>query len=488
MNRSPSASGLLPLPGAPSSSWALYRARLAALLQNTEVSVVVAFWLFGLINNILYVLLLSAAQDLLVGTALPKAAVLLADVLPSFLTKLLAPYVVHRIPYAVRILACVALSVAGMLLVAAAPASAQGDGGDMNETGAVGMKMLGIVLASLSSGAGELSFLGLTHYYGAASLAAWGSGTGGAGLVGAGLYVVLTGWIGLGVRQSLLVAAVLPGVMLVAFFGVLPRARLEGWRKEYEPLDEDADVPAVVVTRRDGERDVVMVVGDDEFGDVPAAAASSSLLAPGPSVASTAFSTHYHGVAGGKHSFWANLRRARALFVPYMLPLLLVYVAEYTINQGVAPTLLFPLEQSPFSEFRAFYPFYGFLYQLGVFISRSSTPFVRIHHLYLPSLLQVANLVLLTLHALLDFIPSVYLVFALVFWEGLLGGAVYVNTFAEIMERVPVEDREFSLGATSVSDSGGICVAGFLGMAMEVWLCRWQVSHGRDYCQRIEAS
>jgi len=169
-----------------------------------------------------------------------------------------------------------------------------------------------------------------------------------------------------------------------------------------------------------------------------------------------------------------------------MLPLLLVYIAEYTINQGVAPTLLFPLERSPFSEFRAFYPFYGFLYQLGVFIARSSTPFVRIHHLYLPSLLQVANLVLLTLHALFDFIPSVYLVFVVIFWEGLLGGAVYVNTFAEIMENVPIQDREFSLGATSVSDSGGISIAGFLGMAMEVWLCDWQVQRGRDWCRRIK--
>ncbi|KAJ4289285.1 battenin CLN3 protein [Collariella sp. IMI 366227] len=191
-------------------------------------------------------------------------------------------------------------------------------------------------------------------------------------------------------------------------------------------------------------------------------------------------------LADVKTSFWGNVRRARALFFPYMLPLLLVYVAEYTINQGVAPTLLFPLAESPFSEFRAFYPFYGFLYQLGVFISRSSTPFIRIHHLYLPSLLQVANLVLLTLHALLTFIPSVYLVFVVIFWEGLLGGAVYVNTFAEIMENVPAQDREFSLGATSVSDSGGICIAGFLGMALEVWLCRWQVAHGRDYCRRIE--
>lgn len=35
----------------------------------------------------------------------------------------------------------------------------------------------------------------------------------------------------------------------------------------------------------------------------------------------------------------------------YMIPLFLVYLAEYTINQGVAPTLLFPLAESPFKHF-----------------------------------------------------------------------------------------------------------------------------------------
>jgi battenin len=167
-----------------------------------------------------------------------------------------------------------------------------------------------------------------------------------------------------------------------------------------------------------------------------------------------------------------------------MLPLLLVYIAEYTINQGVAPTLLFPLRETPFQHFRAFYPTYNAIYQVGVFLSRSSTPFLRIHHLYLPSLLQVVNLVVLTLHALFNFLPSVYFVFAIVFWEGLLGGLVYVSTFAEITDRVPQADREFSLGATTVSDSGGICVAGFLGMVLEVGLCNWQVRRGRDYCQK----
>jgi battenin len=173
-----------------------------------------------------------------------------------------------------------------------------------------------------------------------------------------------------------------------------------------------------------------------------------------------------------------------------MLPLLLVYIAEYTINQGVAPTLLFPISSSsphnpPFRAYREFYPFYNLLYQLGVFISRSSTPFIRIHNLYLPSFLQMGNLVILISQSIWDWIPTVYLVFIVVFWEGLLGGAVYVNTFAEIMDHVPESDREFSLGATSVSDSGGICVAGFVGMLLEPALCGWNVRHGRTMCKKF---
>lgn len=168
-----------------------------------------------------------------------------------------------------------------------------------------------------------------------------------------------------------------------------------------------------------------------------------------------------------------------------MLPLLVVFVSEYVINQGVAPTLLFPLYTTPFNNFRAFYPAYNAIYQVGVFISRSSTPFFRVHHLYLPALLQMVNLAILTTHSLFNYIPSVWIIFAIIFWEGLLGGLVYVNTFAEIADRVPEEEREFSLGATTVSDSAGICIAGFLSMPWEMLLCRYQMIHGREYCRQV---
>ncbi|QUC16287.1 uncharacterized protein UV8b_00528 [Ustilaginoidea virens] len=452
-----SSSGLLPpLPGTPASSWSAYQARISSLLKHAEIRVVVAFWLLGLINNVLYVIILSAAQDL-VGSSVPKGVVLLADVLPSFLTKLFVPYFIHRVPYRLRVLVFIALSAFGMLMVALTPPSES-----------VSVKMVGVVLASLSSGGGELSFLGLSHYYGHISLVGWGSGTGAAGLVGAGLFVVLTDWCKFSVRDSLLLSACLPALMFVSFFFILPQGPLHA-------LQHHKDYDYATVPDSDAH--------DDQLEHVPQGAVSSSLLAPASSLVHPACSAH----PGDAPSLKKNLQRAKSLFIPYMAPLLLVYVAEYTINQGVSPTLLFPLESSPFDEFRGFYPFYGFLYQLGVFISRSSTPFFRIHNLYAPSLLQVGNLALLILQSLYFFIPSVYVVFIVIFWEGLLGGAVYVNCFAEIMENIPASEREFSLSATTVSDSGGICIAAVLSILIEPTLCAYQVAHGRDWCRRIEA-
>ncbi|CAZ82591.1 unnamed protein product [Tuber melanosporum] len=457
--QSPLPSIRLPVPGAPSSSLAVYKARFKAAFVGADPRICAAFWLFGLINNVLYVIILSAALDL-VGPTLPKAIVLLADVVPSFLTKLIAPYFVHLIPYRMRILILVALSFTGMQLVA--------------WPDSLPVRLFGVVLASVSSGLGELSFLSMTHYYGAFAVPFWSSGTGGAGLIGAGLYVFATSWIGFSVGGSLMVFGLLPTIMLIAFFGILPLAPLRGGNG-YEPL-------------RDGDE----IIDPDLEGD----GATSGLLASSGCPASghtfpavnVSYSAGEKTFAGQVDVAWrgfrANFRRTRRLFLPYMLPLLLVYIAEYTINLGVAPTLLFPLASMPFKNYRDAYPMYNTIYQTGVFISRSSTPFFRVHGLYLPALLQVANLVLLVLHSQYNFLPSIWIVFIVVFWEGLLGGLVYVNTFAEITDNTPEDEREFSLGATTVSDSGGICVAGFISLWLEMYLCRWQVDRGRDYCRQ----
>ena len=102
----------------------------------------------------------------------------------------------------------------------------------------------------------------------------------------------------------------------------------------------------------------------------------------------------------------------------------------------------------PFKSIRDAYPTYQTLYQLGVFLSRSSSTFYRIHNIYLPSIIQFCILCFLILQSLFVVIPSIYPLFFLIFFEGILGGLVYVNAFHEVQDREDVDgDREFALGA-----------------------------------------
>jgi battenin len=235
------------------------------------------------------VIILSAALDL-VGPAVPKGVVLLCDVIPSFLTKLCAPYFIHKIPYNVRILVFVALSACGMLIIALTP--------PLQDSRTIAIKMCGVMLASLSSGGGELSFLGLTHFYGQFALAAWGSGTGGAGLIGAGAYAIATNTLHIDPRTSLLVFAFLPLVMLFSFFIVLPLgplragvAKHRGYEALYTAEDDDDEDVAEPEQERDG-----------LLSSSIHSASTRNVASKSPKAA--------------LDNFKANLNRARGLFFP----------------------------------------------------------------------------------------------------------------------------------------------------------------------------
>jgi battenin len=191
--------------------------------------------LTGLINGALYHIILSAALDI-VGPSIPKGMVLLVDVLPCFVAKLFAvPLNFHKVPYWFRIIAFVALSTSGMLLIALSPDDRSGT--------SIAVKLVGIALASVSAGGGDLSFIGLTHHYGHLSLAAWSSGSGATGLLGSGAYVAATVWLGYSVKSSLLLFSLLPVILLLTFFVILPNASMQVIHSEglndYEPIVSD---------------------------------------------------------------------------------------------------------------------------------------------------------------------------------------------------------------------------------------------------------
>ena len=389
----------------------------------------ISFFAFGLLNNILYVVILSAAVDL-VGAQVPKATVLLADIVPSFLIKLTAPFFIQWVSYHHRILILVGLSSIGMLLIG------------FSSQERLTTKIAGICMASLSSGLGEFTFLQLTHFYDrGSSIAGFSSGTGSAGLLGSFVYMFLTSVLNVKTWLVLIIFALLPLAFLFVFYGVLPTM-------EVKVMDVESEA------------------GDDQIQGYFAKKPLSRKVV-----------NHFSG----------TVNKAASLFFPYMLPLGLVYICEYVINQGISPTLLFPLESVPswlLSSYRDFYVVYGFLYQLGVFFSRSSVSLgIRIKNLYLLAILQAFNVIIVTFQSLYDSpFASLLTLSFLIFYEGLLGGFLYVNTFMSVSEQMPAHMREFSMGCVGISDTFGVMVAGCISWFIEPFLCQLQVKRGKDWC------
>lgn len=158
--------------------------------------------------------------------------------------------------------------------------------------------------------------------------------------------------------------------------------------------------------------------------------------------------------------------------VKYMIPLALVYFAEYFINQGLLELVNI---RGTFLTHSEQYRWYQLDYHIGVFISRSSVNLIPIRKLWLLPILQFVNVVIFSFEAYYQFMPSVWIVFAFVLFEGLVGGSSYVNTFYRITREVPESDREFSIGFASMSDSIGIAIAGGVSMPVHDILCRSKI-------------
>lgn len=418
-----------------------------ALFVTESRRIFLSFCIFGLLNNVLYVVILSAAVDL-VGSSTPKAVVLLADIIPALIIKALAPFFIHLVPYYTRIWLLVIVSTVGMLIIS------------LSHQDAIYEKVFGIALASLSSGFGEVSFLQLTHYYPEKySIGGFSTGTGAAGILGSFLFLLLTNILAIPIWITLLSFAVAPLGFILAFYALLP-----------SPLPSYEEIPSEEINgielSPDGFTESNLRVHEGQELNQKAPLDLDSL----------------------KNHVFDTLSKIRPLFMPYMLPLCSVYISEYIINQGISPTLLFPLLDLPqwlFSTYRDIYVVYGFLYQLGVFISRSSTSFgFRVKQLYLLSLLQFLNVIVALFQSLYN-VPfsSIWLLLALIFYEGLLGGLLYVNTFMLVSEQVSKDRREFSMGCVGISDSFGIMIAGCINWRLEVALCNHQVEGGREWCR-----
>ncbi|KNZ79134.1 Protein BTN1 [Termitomyces sp. J132] len=426
----------------------------------------VSFFLFGLLNNVLYVIILSAALDL-VPPSTPKGIIAFVNIAPALVAKVGWPYLLKgHIRYTKRLMGCCLLSSLGMIVVAAFD--------NLN------MRLLGISFASFSSGLGELTFLQLSTTYTPPSLAGrsvgyFASGTGAAGLVGAFLWWEVRS---LGVRVGVGLSSIMPWIIPIVYFFLLPHTYEDATSPAEHSIIPYAPLPAT----------------EDEIGEegfVP--------------------SGRKRGVSLSANDKW---RLVKPLLVKYMLPLFIVYLLEYTINQGIAPTLLYPVPNAKdhpvLSKFihtiRDYYPLWQLVYQTTVFLSRSSItlgiPPLPANLLFTPAVLQALIFVILAFDSAVGLFPdddgaiSIVTVFLLISLEGVCGGLAYVNVFYRINQERPdpqsmhdvertKQEREFRIGSIGFADSCGILLAAVVAVPTEVTLCKTQINRGKMLCKGL---
>ncbi|XP_014786537.1 battenin isoform X2 [Octopus bimaculoides] len=393
-----------------------------------------AFWIFGLCNNFAYVIMLSAAHDILkeeenkkqnqsdtfqnnsstfgnttadsgskylICNEIGTGAILLADILPALLIKLSSPLYIQKLSYNLKVTIIIATTTLSFILVSAASN--------------VIFSIIGVCFASFSSGLGEVTFLSLTSFFHKNVVSTWSSGTGGAGIFGALSYAGLT-MLNLSPRHTILVMLIIPAIFAFSYFVLLQK-------------------PPVLQT-----------LGTD--------VSHSMLLNSSPP--RLMLNTR------------EKLVRIGAV-VKYMLPLCLVYIAEYYINQTLFELLYFNKIWLKSAEQ---YRWYQVDYQIGVFIARSSVNLFHLKFLWLPVILQMGILAILQTQVLFHYIKSFWIIIAVIFIEGVQGGLAYVNTYYRMSQEISPEYLEFSIGVTCVADSMGIAIAGLISIPAHNSICR----------------
>ena len=438
-----------------------------------------AFWLLGLFNNAAYVIMIAGAVTI---SSSAVGLVYLCAVLPGIILKATAPYWIHKISYSVRIIIASVLMASSYTTVAWTTTRTP--------------QLFGVVLASLQGSLGEASCLALTsHYNSQATITMWSSGTGFAGVFGYTWVALLHVALQWSFDNTLMAAQTTVIAFLFTYFVLLesPDGRSNQVR---QLLIEDEQLVGAAMDAMDS-------LDGSSSSDI-----RGSSFIPRPQSRSTLFDENDRNEdfaaedttslltnrsqeyplrqVLGKSSKAARMstkeRFTQTLALwPYTIPLFTVYAAEYAMQAGVWASIGLPDVQSPQARQR-FYSAANWFYQAGVFVSRSSGMLwqARRSALWAMPIVQVGLLGMFLAVAVYHFWYDWSLLVPC-FIAGLLGGAVYVNSFTLIAKEVEPQYREFSLGAASVADSAGIAVADVASIFIQGCLFKVNAIKGADY-------
>lgn len=287
------------------------------------------------------------------------------------------------------------------------------------------LSLFGSVIMGISGTLGEQTILGFLKGFAPDLIAGWACGTGFAGVFGAGV-------------NFLLRSVKVPGSLI--FLGMIPTTCV--YLGGFTWLNNQK---------------VLMIEKQEDYHGVPSH----------ESIGMEKEGKENQEASINQTLSLENVKRLWPLIWYFAMNLALVYFLEYTIIIGFADKATHQFKDSTKSIEHYSFILLNFCYQVGVVISRSSLPIIKITRVWTVSALQLFNFFLWAWIAYTKAL-SLPIEFGIMIWVGLMGGASYVNCLYLVLESDTVEkkDKEVSINIMSICNNIGVLMATFASFTL----------------------
>ncbi|CAK5081342.1 unnamed protein product [Meloidogyne enterolobii] len=383
--------------------------------------------------------------------------ILLATALPAFVVKYAFPFFMNRIPFGFRIfLVCFTHSTSYILVAFST---------------SIQMSLLGVVFDSISLGIGQICLPALTSHYSKSTLSAWTAGTGASSIIPSLAYSVLSEpkFFNLSTRTVTLVMLIVPMMFALSYWFVLSPAPTVHRMELLKP--STWIVPAQKTSRK-----IKINVLPEPLPSIIKVSTNGG--EKNKNINNLQNNTESYLINTNEQAFTHEFSLASKLkmILPlqqYMLPLTIVYLAEYISNSGLFQLIHFDCDHSFDLSLESQFRWYFTLYMFGVFCVRSVIVLINVPSFILCSLpfIQCLITAILYFQSLHFFIPHISIVFVLAFIQGGISGISYGGTLDRIHKKSDLKAREFNMAVVATSDTTGICLAGFASIFIHNYIC-----------------
>lgn len=135
---------------------------------------IVGFLSLAIVTYILYTTIITSAEDILASTHIPTSSTIICLNTPYFIMTLVMPYYVDKVPLITKAIVSSIFFAVALVLIALITTP--------------GLRLIGILVASLGLGTAEIGFLSATSLHQDLTMHAFATGTGLGAILGPALY------------------------------------------------------------------------------------------------------------------------------------------------------------------------------------------------------------------------------------------------------------------------------------------------------------